>query len=269
MLINTIHHKSCIPLMEDISGNSIGLMITSPPYNVGMPYDEYLDNQPVWRYLAMYKQLFAEAARVMEDGGKIVINIANSGRSPYIPMASYINVMAVGMPGLGPDDPPVYPGTPGLYQWGELIWDKGEGAARSNAHWGSYASQKNPQSRDCHEYMLVYYKGKPGLSMKGVEPDINGTEFAQSSISIWRMKAETNSEHPAPFPEELPMKVIKYLCPEGKVVLDPFMGSGTTAVAAYKLNRKFIGYEISQTYIDMTWDRLRSAGYFTVDPLTW
>lgn len=220
--------------MKELPNNSVHLMITSPPYNVSKEYDSDLS---LSEYLQLLYNSFEETYRVLINGGRACINIANIGRKPYIPLSDYISRMMIDI---------------GFNMRGEVIWNKASSASPSTA-WGSWQSAANPTLRDIHEYILIFskgdYKREKGDKMNTISKD----QFMEWTKSIWTMNAESAKKigHPAPFPEELPFRLIQLFSFTDDVVLDPFIGSGTTAVAALKSSRKFVGYEISKEYVDI------------------
>ena len=223
--------------MSDIPDGSVHLMITSPPYNASKDYDEDLS---LTEYLAFLKKVFCETYRVLVPGGRACINLANLGRKPYIPLTSHIALLMQEI---------------GFIMRGEIIWDKGASSTGSTA-WGSWQSASNPILRDVHEYILVFSKGdyKRHLSKKEKTTKISTIsrdEFLDWTKTIWQMSAESARRigHPAPFPMELPHRLIQLYSFGTDVVLDPFLGSGTTAVAALRSGRKFVGYEIVEDYV--------------------
>lgn len=226
--------------MREIPDNSVQLMITSPPYNVSKEYDEDLSLK---QYLTFLENSFKETYRVLVNGGRACINVANLGRKPYIPLSDYISKMMNKI---------------GFNMRGEIIWNKAASASPSTA-WGSWMSASNPTLRDIHEYILIFSKGDYKLERKGRKNTIQKEQFMEWTKSIWTMNAESARRigHPAPFPEELPYRLIQLYSFKGDIILDPFMGSGTTAVSAIKSERKFVGYDISQEYIDLAEKRLK------------
>lgn len=225
--------------MKEIPNNSIHLMITSPPYNVSKEYDDDLSLE---EYLNLLENAFKETYRVLVNGGRACINIANVGRKPYIPLSDYISRIMIGI---------------GYNMRGEIIWNKAASASPSTA-WGSWQSAANPILRDIHEYILVFSKGDYKREKGGKENSITKEQFMEWTKSIWTMKAESAKRigHPAPFPEELPYRLIQMYSYEGDIILDPFMGSGTTAVAALNSNRKFVGYDTNSDYIALANKRI-------------
>ena len=141
---------------------------------------------------------------------------------------------------------------------GEIIWVKGKGASGSCA-WGSWMSATNPTLRDLHEYVLVFSKQRYDRPTKG-SSTIDKQEFMDATTSVWHIPAESARRvgHPAPFPISLVERLVKLYTFEGDCVLDPFMGSGSTAIAATKCSRRFVGYEINTEYIELCNQRLSS-----------
>jgi site-specific DNA-methyltransferase (adenine-specific) len=216
-------------------------MITSPPYNVSKEYDEDLTLE---QYLTLLKNVAQETFRVLVDGGRACINVANIGRKPYIPLSHHISQFMDEV---------------GFKMRGEIIWNKGASASPSTA-WGSWMSASNPTLRDVHEYILVFTKGDYKRDGKGKTKTITRDQFMEWTKSIWNMNAESarRIKHPAPFPVELPYRLIQLFSFEGDIILDPFMGSGTTAIAALKSSRKYIGFDTDPLYIQLAKDRIQS-----------
>lgn len=244
-LLNTIIEGSC-ENMKDIPNNSLHLMITSPPYNVSKEYDNDLSLN---EYLDLLKNCFTETYRVLVNGGRACINMANVGRKPYIPLSDYVSKIMIEI---------------GFNMRGEIIWNKSAGAGISTA-WGSFQSASNPILRDVHEYILIFSKGNYKRERDKNEKEfrhdnISKEEFIEWTKSVWTMNPESAKRigHPAPFPEELPNRLIKLFSFTNDIVLDPFMGSGTTAIAAIKNNRNFIGYEINEEYINIANNRIKN-----------
>ena len=232
--INKIFPKSS-EKMAELPDCSIHLMVTSPPYNVGKEYDE---NLSLNEYIAMLRNVMKEVYRVLVPGGRACINIANIGRKPYIPLHSNIIKEMLDI---------------GFLMRGEIIWDKGSSAGGSCA-WGSWKSASNPTLRDVHEYIMIF--SKEDFSRKKVhnrKDTITRDEFLEFTKSIWSFPTASAKKvgHPAPFPHELPYRLIQLYTFEGDVVLDPFIGSGTTALAALKTNRNYVGYDLNKDYVDL------------------
>lgn len=228
--------------LKSIPDSSVHLVVTSPPYNVGKEYDKNLD---LTEYLAMLDNVFAETHRLLVNGGRVCINIANIGRKPYIPYHSYIiDIMSKN----------------GFNMRGEVIWNKGAGAGTSTA-WGSWMSATNPVLRDVHEYILIFTKGKFGRN-KGTNT-ITRDQFLEYTKSIWNFKPERAKHvgHPAPFPVELPYRCIQLYSFKGDVVFDPFAGSGSTAIASIKSGRDYLMVDNNREYVRRMKNRIMDCRF--------
>lgn len=223
--------------MEEVEDSSIDLIITSPPYNVGKSYEG--DMVAVDSYMEGITPVFRECWRVLKDGGRICINIANTGRNPYQPLTAYYTMMMLDL---------------GFRHRGEIIWAKPK--STDSTAWGSYCSPANPVLRDIHEYILCFSKAMNDMDGDGT--DITVEEFAVSTLSIWNVRPEsaTRIGHPAPFPIEIPKRLILLYSFQDAIVLDPFTGSGTTAIACMQTGRAFIGYEREPKYVDIARSRI-------------
>lgn len=234
------HSSEAMPELPD---RSVHLMVTSPPYNVGKEYDADLTLE---EYLAFLEKVMREVYRVLVPGGRACVNVANLGRKPYIPMNGLIARSMIEL---------------GFLMRGEIIWDKAASASTSTA-WGSWQSPSNPTLRDTHEYILVFSKGtfkRPKI--EGRESTISKEEFLEYTKSVWGFASESAKKvgHPAPFPVELPYRLIQLYTYSNEVVLDPFMGSGQTALAARKTGRHFVGYEVNEEYLQLARERIGEA----------
>jgi site-specific DNA-methyltransferase (adenine-specific) len=253
--LDTIINSSCVN-MKELPDNSLHLMITSPPYNVSKEYD---DDLSLKEYLDLLKSAFSETYRVLLNGGRACVNVANLGRKPYIPLSDYISRMMIEI---------------GFNMRGEIIWNKAASASPSTA-WGSWQSAANPILRDIHEYILVFSKGSYRRERTREEKpekqnSITKEQFMEWTKSIWTMNAESARRigHPAPFPEELPNRLIQLYSFTNDIILDPFMGSGATAVAAIKAKRHYIGYDINEDYIKLANNRIKLVLQETPDLFT-
>ena len=228
--------------MHQLPDSCVHLMVTSPPYNARKEYD---DDLTLGEYLTFLRAVFGETYRVLVPGGRACINIANLGRKPYIPLNAFISQMMIEI---------------GFLMRGEIIWDKGSSAGSSTA-WGSWMSASNPTLRDVHEYIMVFSKGRFKRENNGREPTIERDSFLEFTRSVWQFPTVSAKRvgHPAPFPVELPRRLIELYTFEGDVILDPFMGSGSTAIAALKTGRHYVGYEIDQAYLDVAQKRLQET----------
>lgn len=238
--------------MDELPDCSVHLMVTSPPYNVGKEYDEDLSLD---EYRAFLKRILGEVYRVLVPGGRACINVANLGRRPYLPLHAFIieDLLALG-----------------FLMRGEIIWDKASSSSSSTA-WGSWCSPANPTLRDTHEYILVFSKqsfARPKLNER--RSTIDREEFLEFTKSVWKFTAEsaTRVGHPAPFPIGLPYRLIQLYTYEGEVVLDPFAGSGTTALASVQTGRHFVGYDVDPAYVEAAKSRIQKFIQSPPLPLT-
>lgn len=236
--INRIYRKSS-ENMTELPDNSVHLMITSPPYNVTKEYDEDLSLD---EYRNLLKNVWKETYRVLVPGGRACINVANLGRKPYIPLHSYI---IEDMDALG------------YLMRGEIIWNKASSASPSTA-WGSWLSAANPVLRDIHEYILVFSKNSFSRKKDKKENTIKKDEFLEWTKSVWTFPAVSAKQvgHPAPFPEELPHRLMQLYTFKGDVILDPFVGSGTTCLSAVKDDRNYVGYDVDPKYVKLSEERI-------------
>ncbi|MBE6496324.1 MAG: site-specific DNA-methyltransferase [Methanobrevibacter thaueri] len=231
--------------MDEVPDNSIHLMVTSPPYNVGKEYD---DDLSLDEYLELLTSVFSQTHKKLVTGGRACINIANIGRKPYIPLHAMVTEIMLDL---------------GFLMRGEIIWDKSASAGGSCA-WGSWMSASNPVLRDYHEYILIFSKDSYSKNKAQEKRDTIGhDEFIQWTQSVWRFPAVNAKRigHPAPFPVELPHRLINLYTYEGDVVLDPFCGSGTTCIAAMNNNRHYIGYDIKKEYIELSEKRISNQKF--------
>lgn len=237
--LNKIYCKSS-ENMDEIPDDSIHLMITSPPYNVGKDYDNDLTLD---EYLDLLTCVFSETYRKLVTGGRACINIANIGRKPYIPLHAMVIEIMLDL---------------GFLMRGEIIWDKSASAGGSCA-WGSWMSASNPVLRDYHEYILVFSKESYSKSRSQTKKDtIQKEDFIKWTQSVWTFPAVNAKKigHPAPFPLELPHRLINLYSYEGDTVLDPFCGSGTTCIAAVQNKRNYIAYDINDEYVKLAQNRI-------------
>jgi DNA modification methylase len=246
--------------MDEIRDGSVALVVTSPPYFAGKQYEEELERDGIpssyAEYLELLEEVFAECKQKLEPGGRIAINVANLGRKPYRSLSA--DVIRILQDDLG------------LLLRGEIIWRKGEGAA-GNCAWGSFRSPANPVIRDVTERIIVASKGRfdrakarPERESLGLPfaNDILPEDFMADTIDVWDIPPESARRvaHPAPFPIELPARLVRLYTYENDLVLDPFMGSGSTLVAAAQLDRRYAGYDLDQTYVDIARLRVRGEG---------
>jgi len=230
--------------MAELPAGCAHLMVTSPPYNAGKEYDQDLTLD---EYRALLRRVFAETYRVLVSGGRACVNVANLGRKPYLPLHAFVIQDMLDI---------------GFHMRGEVIWDKGSSASSSTA-WGSWRSAANPVLRDVHEYVLVFSKESFSRKAEGRRSTITRDAFLEWTKSVWSFPAASARKigHPAPFPEELPRRLIELYSFRGDVILDPFCGSGTTCLAAANLGRHYVGYEIESKYVRLAEARLAARDH--------
>ena len=235
--------------MDRVQPSSVALVVTSPPYFAGKAYEEELGEGHIpatyLDYLQMLEDVFAECVAKLEPGGRIAVNVANLGRKPYRSLSA--DVIGILQDRLG------------LLLRGEVIWQKARGAG-GNCAWGSFKQPGNPTLRDLTERVVIASKGRFDRAQKAKaraaaerpsRATITADEFMSATLDLWELPTEsaTRVGHPAPFPVELPQRLIELYTYEDDVVLDPFMGSGTTAVAAVRTGRRYLGYDTDDAYV--------------------
>ena len=235
--------------MDKIPDYSVHLMVTSPPYNVKKEYDEDLSLQ---EYRDLLRAVFKETYKKLVTGGRACIDVANLGRKPYIPLHIYIIEDMLDI---------------GFFMRGEIIWNKASSASGSTA-WGSWLSAGNPVLRDIHEYILVFSKESFSRKRHDKKNTISKDEFLEWTKSVWTFPAVSARSigHPAPFPVELPYRLIQLYTFEGDTVLDPFIGSGQAAIAAIKAKRHYIGYDTNEEYVKLAERRIRKFEFDLKSP---
>ena len=242
--------------MSEVAAGSVALVVTSPPYFAGKEYEEALGEGHVpgsyLDFLDMLTEVFAECVRCLEPGGRIAVNVANLGRRPYRSLSGDVTT--------------ILQDRLGLLLRGEVIWQK-QRAAGGNCAWGSFQRPANPVLRDTTERVVVASKGRfdrawsPSQRAEAGLPHvatISRDEFIDATLDVWELPSEsaTRVGHPAPFPVALPERLIQLHTYAGDLVLDPFMGSGTTALAALRTGRHFVGYDTDADYVALARRRI-------------
>jgi DNA modification methylase len=247
-----------LPDGGSLPDNSVALVVTSPPYFAGKEYEQALGQGYIpgsyIEYLDMLRRVFQECKRVLEPGGRIAVNVANLGRKPYRSLSA--DVIEILQDQLH------------LLLRGEVIWRKAEGAGGSCA-WGSFRSAANPVLRDVTERVIIASRGRFDRAMSidkrrdedlPYENEITPDEFMAATLDVWDIPPESANRvnHPAPFPLELPQRLIGLYTYRDDLVADPFMGSGTTLVAAARSNRRYLGYDTDAAYVATAKMRVRN-----------
>ncbi len=239
---NKIINSDSLKILQQLPDNCIDLIFTSPPYNFGLEYKSNEDAHYWENYFEKLFEIFKESIRVLKYGGRIIINIQPLF-SDYIPSHHIISNFFI----------------QNKMIWkGEILWEKNNYNCKYTA-WGSWKSPSSPYLKYTWEFLEIFSKGT--LKKEGIKEniDINEDEFKKWVVAKWSIAPERNMKdynHPAMFPEELAMRIIKLFSFKNDVVLDPFNGAGTTTSMAKKLNRRYLGIDISQEYCEIAENRL-------------
>lgn len=234
-----IYNKDFLKSPQD--ANSVDLIVTSPPYNVGIEYGDYKDATPYSEYLTFSKDWLTEVFRVLKDDGRMCLNIPldkNKGGNKSV--GADLTVIAKRV---------------GFKYHSTIIWNEGNISRRTA--WGSYLSASAPYVIAPVELIVILYKEHWKKRIRGVS-DTTKQEFMNWTNGLWTFTGESKKRvgHPAPFPIELPRRCIKLFSFVGDTILDPFLGSGTTLIACHMLKRKGIGFEIDSRYFDLSVKRI-------------
>jgi len=238
----------CRNVLPQLPEESVDLVVTSPPYNQDVAYEDHMDALSHSEYIAWLKDIFFKIHRVLKFGGRVCINVGDGNNGAIPTHSDIIQFM---------QDLSYIPMT-------TIIWDKKNCSSRTS--WGSFKSPSCPSFPTPFEYILVFAKGSRKLQTKG-ETDLTKDEFIEWSLPIWFVQAKdymattaliNRGVHPAPYPEEIPKRCIKMFSWKDAVVLDPFAGYGTTAVACKKYDRRYICIELSETYAKKALKRLEN-----------
>jgi DNA modification methylase/SOS-response transcriptional repressor LexA len=241
--------------LSRIPDNSVHLAITSPPYNVGIQYDTHDDRMKYQEYLDWLEDVWRETKRLLVPGGRFAINIAPTGIKDFVPIHHDFITQQRKL---------------GMKFRTEIIWYKQTMLKRTA--WGSFKSPSNPHIIPSWEYVLVFSKEVDRLEGSSANADITSEEFINFSDGFWSISPETKRNgHPAPFPEELIYRLIKFYSYKGNTVLDMFGGTGTVAVVAQKTGRHYIHIDVSEQYNQIAQSRLEKiqnqAPLFNIVPV--
>ncbi|MCS6835932.1 MAG: site-specific DNA-methyltransferase [Anaerolineae bacterium] len=222
---------------------SVDLIVTSPPYNVGIGYSTHDDAHEYRDYLALSEAWLKQAYRVSRPDGRLCVNIPlDKNKGGQQSVCADVTSIAKAI---------------GWQYHSTIIWNEGNISRRTA--WGSWMSASAPYVIAPVEVIVVLYKQhwkkrQPGMS------DITRDEFMAWTNGLWTFNGESKKRvgHPAPFPRELPRRCIRLFSYVGDVILDPFMGSGTTLLEAWDNKRTGIGFDIAQEYCELAQKRLES-----------
>ncbi len=230
-------------VLGSLPEESVHLAITSPPYNVRIPYRGYSDDLPPEDYLAWLKEVWRALFRVLVPGGRFVLNVAPTSIKDFRPIHHDLSRDLRDL---------------GYIMRTEIIWYK-QTMGRRTA-WGSWRSPSNPHIVPSWEYVLVFSKGQWRLPGDPAAVDITAREFERFSDGFWSIPPERRRHgHPAPFPEELIERLVKFYSYRGNVVLDMFGGTGTVAAVARRLGRHYLHIDSSEEYCRAAAERVASV----------
>lgn len=267
---NNIICGDSLKVMKAMPAECVHLAITSPPYNVGLAYDGHDDSKSYDKYLAWLLPIWKQLMRVLVPGGRFALNIAPTSIKNFRPIHYDLAAQLRGL---------------GMIMRTEILWYKQ--TMKRRTAWGSFRRPSNPHIIPSWEYVLVFSKGSWALEGNKDDADITSEEFIKFSDGFWRIHPETMGRqpflkslyaprrggrdrndvkekqleekkegHPAPFPEELIYRLIKFYSYKHNVVLDPFAGTGTVATVADKTGRQFVHIDLSEKYCQVTSERL-------------
>lgn len=222
----------------------VHLVVTSPPYNVGIDYESHDDEMSPDEYRSLIYDVLLGCWDQLVPGGRMAVNVVEAaGRSPAYPVGNLVQTEMLSLPDA-------------LYR-GAIVWNKGAAAGSSTA-WGSWRSPSNPVLRGVYE--MIYVISKDSMTLTGdTKDEMTADEFTQATIDVWNVGTAAPSElglHPVPFPHQLAARLIALYSHKGQTVLDPFFGSGTTGLAAEMLGRNWVGVELSAAYAEVARKRI-------------
>ena len=260
-------------VLHAMPNECVHLAITSPPYNVGLQYDSHNDKMPYDEYLQWLTLFWSELYRVLVPGGRFALNIAPTSIKDFRPIHYHMTRDLMRL---------------GFIMRTDILWYKQ--TMRRRTAWGSFRRPSNPHIIPSWEYVLVFSKGSWDLPGNKADADITSEEFIRFSDGFWQIPPETRSRqpflnslypprrkgrdapevaveqaaakkegHPAPFPEELIYRLIKFYSYRSNIVLDPFGGIGTVATVAHRTGRHYVHLDLSKKYCDIAAERVAAG----------
>lgn len=239
-----LYNGDCLEVMDKliVGGVKVDAIITSPPYNFGINYGDYKDDKDFSEYFNWLDVCFDKFVKILKSSGRLIINIQPMFSS-YQPTHHIISSMLL---------------KKGLLWKGEILWEKNNYNCAYTA-WGSWKSPSSPYFKYTWEFIEIFCKDNYKKDGNKEDIDITADEFKKWVYAKWSIAPEHKVLHPAPFPEELPRRLLKLLTYKNDIVLDPFMGSGTTGVVCKQNNRNFIGIELDEKYFRIAEDRINGV----------
>lgn len=265
---NKIINGDCVKVMASLPESCVDLIVTSPPYNVGIDYDSHNDRQSMEDYWQFTKDWLSESYRILKDDGRIAVNIPyevnvqdRGGRILF--MSEFYQIMK----------------NLGFKFFGLVDLNEQSPHRSKTTAWGSWMSPSAPYIYNPKECVILGYKKNHIKKVKG-EPQWKGDlvdleqedgtikqkmmyqeedkkEFMSLVYGQWEYFADTKQQTKATFSMDIPMKAIKILTYRNDIVLDPFTGSGTSLVAAEVSGRRWLGIELSENYTKVAKDRVQ------------
>ena len=263
-----IINGDCVEEMGKMPESSIDLLVTSPPYNVGIDYDTHDDNQSMEDYWRFTEDWLTQSFRILKDDGRIAINIPyevnvqdRGGRVLF--MSEFWSIMK----------------KVGFKFYGLVDLDENSPHRSKTTAWGSWMSPSSPYIYNPKECVILAYKkdrikkikGEPQwvaevvdveqedgtIKKKNIYQEEDKKEFMSLVYGQWEYFADTKQQTKATFSMDIPMKAIKILTYKNDIVLDPFCGSGTSVAAAEILHRRWVGIELSPNYCEVARERVQ------------
>jgi len=223
-------------VLSQLPDNCVDVILTSPPYNFGLDYASTADDNQWENYFKQLFEIFTECVRVLKYGGRAIINVQPL-YSDYIPTHHIISNFFINQK---------------MIWKGEIVWEKNNYNCKYTA-WGSWKSPSNPYLKYTWEFLEIFCKGDLKKAGDSKNADILPDDFKKWVLGKWSIAPERNMRefgHPAMFPEELAQRALQLFSFENDIILDPFNGAGTTTSVAKKINRRYLGIDISEKYCE-------------------